>query len=507
MFGNDPELKELIHQQTLELRASEERFHNIVSITTDAIVIVDGFGMILFANPAAEYLFGRTAEELQGEPFGFPIVAGETTELDITNKEGKALIAEMRVVGTEWERKPAYLATLRDITDSKRAEEALRVSENRYRSLFEAIDEGFCIIEVIFDANEKPIDYRFLEMNPSFVKQTGLIDAQGKRMRELVPEHEEYWFEYYGNIALTGQSARFQDYAKELNRWYDVYAFPFVHPEDRQVAVLFNDISDRKQAEKKIEKLNADLAARAADLETANKELEAFNYTVAHDLRQPLNVINGYCQGIEMLCGDQLLDECKNFVRQAYNGTLRMNRLIDTLLNFSHLGHVEPNRETVDLSKIALEVAEELKMVNPEQQVDFQIADGVVANGDEKLLRVVLNNLLGNALKYSSMRDKAVIRFGVTDIDGAASYFVRDNGVGFDMADSDKLFNSFKRLSNVEEIEGFGIGLATVKGIITRHGGRIWAEGEPGNGACFYFTLPTHLPSDLDPKLGSAPGI
>jgi len=134
------------------------------------------------------------------------------------------------------------------ITDRKQAEDKLTESKKHYCMLFNAIDEGFCIIEVIFDENEKPIDYRFIEVNPSFEKQTGLINAQGKRMRELAPKHEEHWFEIYGKIALTGQPARFVNRAEQLHRWYDVYAFRFGQPENRQVAILFNDITERKQA-------------------------------------------------------------------------------------------------------------------------------------------------------------------------------------------------------------------------------------------------------------------
>ena len=141
------------------------------------------------------------------------------------------------------------VATIRSFLRIRKMEMALRESEERYRLLFNSIDEGFCIIEVIFDENEKPIDYRFLEINPSFEKQTGLIDAQGKRMRELAPKHEEYWFEIYGKIAITGKPARFVNRAEQLHRWYDVYAFRFGQPKKRQVAILFNDITGRKQAE------------------------------------------------------------------------------------------------------------------------------------------------------------------------------------------------------------------------------------------------------------------
>lgn len=362
MSGNDANLKELINQRTQELRASEARFHNIVSITTDGIVIVDGIGMIIFANAAATSLFGRNADKLLGEPFGFPIVAGETTELDIANSKRRSMIAELRVIATEWEGKPACLATLRDITDRKRAEE-------------------------------------------------------------------------------------------------------------------------------EILRLNTELAARAAELEAANKELEAFNYSVAHDLRQPLNTISGNCQAIQMICGDQLQEDCKSFLEGAYNGTLRMNLLIEALLNFSKLGRVEPQREMVNLSDLVHAVVQDLKLAQPERQVDFRVADEVVAYGDASLLRVVLVNLFGNAWKYSGIREKAVIEFGVIDLDGVPAYFVRDNGAGFDMTDAHQLFIPFRRLPGAEATRGFGIGLATVERIIARHGGKIWAEGAPGNGACFYFTL------------------
>ena len=249
------------------------------------------------------------------------------------------------------------------------------------------------------------------------------------------------------------------------------------------------DITERKRAQTEILRLNADLAARAVALETANRDLEAFNYTVAHDLRQPLNVVSSYCQAIEMLFGDQIQKECRDYIQGAYNGTRRMNQLIEALLNFSRLAHAEPGRETVDITAQAREVAEDLKLVESGRQVDFRCADGITAVGDAELLRTVLANLLGNAWKYTGTRENAVIEFGVTAVDGKPAYFVRDNGLGFEKADAGKLFVPFQRLMGVEEFRGFGIGLATVERIIQRHGGKVWAEGEPGQGATFYFTL------------------
>jgi len=255
-------------------------------------------------------------------------------------------------------------------------------------------------------------------------------------------------------------------------------------------AVLtFNDITERKRLEEEIERLNTDLAAHAAELEAANQELEKFNYTVAHDLRQPLNVINGYCQVIMELCSASLNEPCKQYMEETYNATLRMNSLIDALLNFSQMGHAEPHREELDLCALAHEVSMNLRQTDPERQVDFRIADSILANADKHLLQVVLNNLLGNAWKFTGTKAEAIIEFGTTDNDGEQVYFVRDNGVGFDKEDGNRLFAPFQRLHGPEQFKGFGIGLATVDRIIKRHGGRIWAVGEPGMGATFYFTL------------------
>jgi signal transduction histidine kinase len=245
----------------------------------------------------------------------------------------------------------------------------------------------------------------------------------------------------------------------------------------------------RKMAEEEIKRLNCELAARAAELEAANRELEAFNYTVAHDLRKPLTVVNGYCQALKELCGVQLDVHCKEYLKEAYEGTLRMNRLIDALLRFSRMAHIEPQREVVDLSVLAQAVAAELELAEPERRVTFRIAEGMSVNGDPNLLHVALDNLLGNAWKFTATKEEAVVEFGMTEIGGKPVCFVRDNGAGFDMADAGKLFTPFQRLPGGEEFKGHGIGLATVERIISRHGGMVWAEGKPGKGATFYFTL------------------
>jgi PAS domain S-box-containing protein len=478
------DLEELMRQRTLELQASEARFHNIVSISTDGILVVDGSGHIIFSNSAAASLFGRKVEKLLGEQFGFPIVAGETTELDISGREGTPRVAEMRVVGTEWDGSPACLATLRDITERRHAEQELR---KLYRAVMQSP------ASIIITDTKGAIEY----VNPKFTETTGYLATEvlGKspgmlKSGQTPPEvYQGMWDAITGGQPWHGE---FINRKKSGEYYYEAASVAPVTDLDGMIThfvAVLEDVTERKKAEQEVGRLNAELAARAGELEAANKELEAFNYSVAHDLRQPLNVIFGYCQAIDMLCGGQLRDECKELLQQANKATLRMNGLIDALLHFSRLGHVEPRRELVDLSGVVHGVAEELKLAHPERQVDFRIADGVMAMGDANLLRVAFVNLLGNAWKYSGTTEQPIIEFGVQEIEGVRTYFVRDNGAGFDMADADKVFIPFQRLPGAEAIRGFGIGLATVERVIQRHGGRIWAEGAPGKGACFYFTL------------------
>jgi len=225
-------------------------------------------------------------------------------------------------------------------------------------------------------------------------------------------------------------------------------------------------------------------------LEAANRELEAFNYTVSHDLRSPLTGISGYCQILTDICGEKLDEQCIGYVRMVEASASRMDQLITTILNFSRVGSIELHREPVDLSEISRVVAANLRMSDPRRQVSFSIAEGVVVNGDRRLLRIVMENLIGNAWKYTGTQEVASIEFGASDRDGGTVCFVQDNGTGFDMTRTDRLFAPFQRLHRKEDFEGHGIGLATVHRIIERHGGRIWAESAPGKGATFSFTLP-----------------
>ena len=248
-------------------------------------------------------------------------------------------------------------------------------------------------------------------------------------------------------------------------------------------------MSDRKKREAALRGSGAKLAARVLELEAANKELESFNYTVSHDLRSPLTSIGGFCELLLGLGKSHLDDQCKSIISHMGGTVWHMDQLIETLLNFSRISNREMYRETVNLSLMASTVAAVLKMREPHRQVEFIIAERAVAEGDAKLLREVLENLLGNSWKYTGKQEMARIEFGLMETDGTTTYYVRDNGPGFDMDQADRLFIPFHRLHNREDFAGYGIGLSTAQRIISRHGGRIWAEGEPGNGATFYFTL------------------
>ncbi len=243
---------------------------------------------------------------------------------------------------------------------------------------------------------------------------------------------------------------------------------------------------------------NEQLIATQRELETsnenlkaANQELEAFSYTVSHDLRSPLNVVAGYVQLMMEEYNDVLQPEGREYLDRILNSTFAMSRLIEDLLNFSRSARLALSPVATDLSAMAREIIGEYRMRDPGFRAEVMIQPGITANADRGLIHVALTNLLGNAVKYSSKESNPVIIFDCLKNESGIIYYVRDNGAGFDMAKADKLFSPFQRLHSSHEFQGTGVGLATVKRIIERHGGRIWANSKPGEGSSFFFTLGT----------------
>lgn len=232
-----------------------------------------------------------------------------------------------------------------------------------------------------------------------------------------------------------------------------------------------------------------ELAERTTQLEAVNRELESFSYSVSHDLRAPLRHIDGFSHALQEECGSVLSEECRGFLGRIRTASGRMWQLIDAMLQLAHLSRKALSREKIDVSSLAAEIVAELRTADPERAVTVDIAEGLAAKGDGALLRALLENLISNAWKYTAKRREARIEIGAMDDGGAKVYFVRDNGAGFDPQYAKKLFVPFQRLHSDREFEGVGIGLATVKRIVNRHGGRVWADSRPEAGATFFFTL------------------
>ncbi|MCC6616443.1 MAG: PAS domain S-box protein [Anaerolineae bacterium] len=391
-----------------------------------------------------------------------------------------------------------FISVIEDISERKRLEQAMRESDEKHRNLFETMAQG-----VVYQDGEGKIT----EANPAAQRILGMTLSQMQgdsptdpRWHLIHEDGSDYPIEMHPTMLAfqTGQPMHevvmgvFSPQDESIH-WIEVNAAPQFRPGEEkpwQVYGTFTDITLRRQAMREIEELNAVLEQRAVELEATNKELEAFSYSVSHDLRAPLRSIDGFSQALLEDYADQIDDFGKDYLQRVRAAANRMAALIDDLLNLSRITRAEMRLEPVDLSDMAQSIASDLQQQQPERQVEFSIRDGMIVDGDPRLMRVALENLIGNAWKFTSKRSQAHIEFGMVDQpeDGRV-FYVRDDGDGFDMAYVDKLFGAFQRLHAITEFEGTGIGLATVQRVIRRHGGNVWAQGEIGKGAIFFFRL------------------
>ncbi len=498
-------------QDVTERKKAEEKLRfqaRLLDAVGEAVIALDMEGKVLYWNRAAEEMYGWSSEEAMGCRLMEMVVSeslwGRAEDIAALVREGRDWTGEFVVRhkdGTtfpvEGTSTPVFgedgnfvgvIGVLRDITDRKEAEEALRESEQRFGSAFRDAAIGMALVGT---------DGRFLQVNRSLRRILGYSEGEllEKTFQEITHPDDLETDVVHLHQLLAGELETYQKekryFHKEGHVVQVLLSVSLVHDEKGKPLYFVSqiqDVTERKLAE-------TELMRRTEELAHTNAELEQFTYSVSHDLRAPLRSVDGFSQVLLEDYASGLDEEGQDYLRRVRAASQRMGELIDDLLELSRLNHSSVRKETVDLGVLAKAFADELRKSQPGRRVEFAIEEGLLVQGDRRLLRIALNQLLDNAWKFTQQHTRAKIELGVSQGDGEPTYFLRDDGAGFDMAYADKLFGPFQRLHSSTEFEGRGIGLAAVRRIIHRHGGRVWAEGAVGEGATFYFTLP-HTSSD-----------
>jgi PAS domain S-box-containing protein len=410
-------------------------------------------------------------------------------------KDGTIIAVELSSHGLRLDGRQAHAVLAHDVTTRLRAQQALQESEGLFRGMAEAMPH------IVWTARP---DGGFEYVNREWVAYTGLTleETQFSGWETVLhPDDRDVSMARRLQALETGGSyegvSRLRRAADGAYRWHVGRAAPLRN--DRGAIVMWvgtcTDVDDVRRAEDALRSVNAELEhrvlARTADLEAANRELESFSYSVSHDLRAPLRHVQGYVEMLAAATTGQLSDKGRRYLKTIADATVEMGDLIDALLAFSRIGRVQLSEGRVRLGDLVDDSVRGLEMATRGRSIVWKIGQLPDAVGDPSLLKQVFANLIGNAVKYTGQRDPAEIEVGSAgEEDGRAILFVRDNGAGFDMQYAHKLFGVFQRLHRADEFEGTGIGLATVRRIVGRHGGRTWAEGRADEGAAFFFTLP-----------------
>jgi hypothetical protein len=375
------------------------------------------------------------------------------------------------------------LGACQDVSESRRAAQETRVLAEQLSTTLESLTDAFYTMDR---------DWRFTYVNAEAERVMGMKRSQllGRRLLEVFPALKDTVFPHLQRAMNDNVTVQLDEYYSTFKVWVQVKIFP----SKQGLAVDLKDVTERVIAQREIMRLNAELEERVrrrtAQLEAANKDLEAFSYSIAHDLRAPLSSIDGFSRMLEQTAAGELPERCQHYIGRIRAGVSQMADLTDGLLSLAHLSRASLRDEPVDLAAMARGAVASCRERAPQRSVDAQIAPALPARGDPRLLDQVMANLIGNAWKFTSHKAQARIEVGVASgPDEPPVYFVRDDGAGFDMAHASKMFEAFQRMHTFAEFEGTGIGLATVHKIVSRHGGRIWAQAAPNRGACFYFTL------------------
>lgn len=394
----------------------------------------------------------------------------------------------VRVIGeAEWDAQGGVRrlqGACQDISQAKRAAEETRVLAQRLTTTLESLTDAFFTVD-------RQGRFTYVNAQAEHLMRLPRSELLGRNLFDVYPEIDAMQVRGHFERAMNDQVAtQFEAYYPPFDIWLQVKVFP----SEQGLAVDIKDVTERVAAQREIMRLNAELEERVrqrtAQLETANKELEAFSYSIAHDLRAPLSSIDGFSQMLESALASQLGERPLHYLNRIRGGVRQMSELTDGLLALSSLSRASLRSETVDLAVLARAALAGCSEGAPLRQVEVQIAPSLPATGDPRLLAQVIGNLVGNAWKFTSRTPEARIEVGsIAGADGATTYFVRDNGAGFDMAYASRMFDAFQRMHSPAEFEGTGIGLAIVHKVVTRHGGRVWAEAVTDRGATFYFTL------------------